>query len=433
MSEQDKVDSGEAGRAEEKETGGMILVDIFVVDAPNGSGKTSAAVRMMKEQEGKRSFVYVAPNPGRAAEVCSTVSEKKPKRGEVPPPGLKELLSDGVNVALTRSQFEHMDGEALHLCRTGGYSLILDDDLEVLRKLKMTKRERTAVLDMTRANRKGRLEWKDWKYDGPLNPVKEMADHGELFLFNNSLAMYRNAARLDRFREAWILTHMFDGSLMRPWLECSDFAWMPGGVARDRDGPVLMKCPCRPLHTWRSWQIQIMGEAPDMKRHERFNAPGEAYSALTERWYRHVGNGEKPMRLLRDGLSSLFRGGSGTVLAERLWTTFPGQRKRLTAGDKNRIGSYVPLDEPDAENHGEVRVFGYLANRFLDNFTENWFEAHEVETDTDAWALREVTRLVMQTRIRHGDSVFCYIPSSRMRYMFMDWLDEQKRIEMQWR
>ena len=53
---------------------------------------------------------------------------------------------------------------------------------------------------------------------------------------------------------------------------------------------------------------------------------------------------------------------------------------------------------------------------------EQFFVAHGVAIDEDTWALSELIQWTFRSAIRENKPINIYIPSKRMRDLFIDWL-----------
>ena len=66
----------------------------------------------------------------------------------------------------------------------------------------------------------------------------------------------------------------------------------------------------------------------------------------------------------------------------------------------------------------------YLANRFLNPNIKRFFEQGKIKVNEDQWALAELVQWVFRGCIREGKPMNLFIPSKRMRTLFLEWLNE---------
>lgn len=73
----------------------------------------------------------------------------------------------------------------------------------------------------------------------------------------------------------------------------------------------------------------------------------------------------------------------------------------------------------------------YCINRFLQPQIADFYEKRGFSIDEDVYALSEMIQWIWRSAIRKGESITVYIPSERMRKLFLDWLgvDEDYYIQ----
>ena len=53
-----------------------------------------------------------------------------------------------------------------------------------------------------------------------------------------------------------------------------------------------------------------------------------------------------------------------------------------------------------------------------------FYELHGIEVDEDTYALSIMVQWIWRSAIRDGQEVYLYIPSSRMRNLLINWMNE---------
>ena len=56
---------------------------------------------------------------------------------------------------------------------------------------------------------------------------------------------------------------------------------------------------------------------------------------------------------------------------------------------------------------------------------KHFFEVEGIKVDEDAYALSELIQFIYRSAIRDGKPITVYIPSKRMRELFMDWINKK--------
>ena len=67
----------------------------------------------------------------------------------------------------------------------------------------------------------------------------------------------------------------------------------------------------------------------------------------------------------------------------------------------------------------------YCCNRYISPDYINYFQTHNVNVDENLFALSELLQWIWRSAIREGKSINLYIPSSRMRNLLTNWLNNE--------
>lgn len=78
---------------------------------------------------------------------------------------------------------------------------------------------------------------------------------------------------------------------------------------------------------------------------------------------------------------------------------------------------------PATNKFKNTHTLAYLVNRFLNPIEQDFFEQYNVDIDQETWALSELIQWVWRSRIRDGLPIKIYIPSKRMRELFLNYLN----------
>lgn len=394
---------------------------ITVVDAMMGRGKTSAAIRHMNQCKGGRRFLYVTPYLDEVSRVCELCGFEQPggdgrtsKSAE-----LKRLMRMGASVAATHSLFYLMDGEALELARGRGYSLVIDESVQVIGRVRVCAKDLPLIVgQLADEEEDGALRWRDGDYSGRFSDYKELADAGRLYHQDTALLDVMNPALLGSFDEVFMLTYMFDGQYQKAYLDFFGLPYRVVGVGRDGGGCCFSDAPDEPPRADYRGLVSIVGR-------EKMNRPGAGEHALSKSWFSKRGYDDADVRALRGNLRSFFQhipgGGPGT----RLWTTFKEDRGKLVDARTGRFGNNFLQIGARATNEYRGRTdVAYLANRFVDPNLAKFFAQRGVKLDSDRFALAEMLQWVWRSAIRDGRPINLYVPSERMRGLLVGWIDD---------
>lgn len=215
---------------------------IKVCDSIMGSGKTSAAIRMMNEEIDKR-FIFITPflaEADRIAEAC----ESKGFRVPVKVKGRKQeclhqLLREKRNISTTHSLFLDSTEETIRLIRDGGYTLVLDEVLELFESKDISKDDvvMLQVAGVIKIAENGSVVWLNEEYDGVFSYLRDLAMTGELYYINDTLMFYSYPADMLRvFDDVYVLTYMFASQTQRYYFDMKGLEYEYIGTKKAPDG-----------------------------------------------------------------------------------------------------------------------------------------------------------------------------------------------------
>lgn len=121
--------------------------------------------------------------------------------------------------------------------------------------------------------------------------------------------------------------------------------------------------------------------------------------------------------------------GKGYTIVRRL----NSEEKQLSKSEQKDIEKilecFVPLNARATNDYKDRSVLAYCYNFFANPYIKRYFEnknAHDgtkIEVNQDYLALSCLIQWVWRSRIRDEKPIIIYIPSTRMRCLFVDWLD----------
>ncbi len=149
--ERDRIYEEAVAEEESKRT-----VEINIVDAICGSGKTSAAINMINASDNEQRFLYITPYLDEVNRIIDCCPRKKFRQPEVygtKTKGIKYLLENGFNIVSTHALFKNFDTEIINLVRAMNYILVMDEVAEVVETLDISRSDLQIVLGKNRTPR----------------------------------------------------------------------------------------------------------------------------------------------------------------------------------------------------------------------------------------------------------------------------------------
>lgn len=401
------------------------MKNITVVDARMGRGKSSAAIRYMNRYKGTKSFLYITPYLTEVDRVCELCDFEEPGCDYMSKSAqLKELMRHRCNVASTHSLFGIMDEEALEIAKEQGYSLIIDESLDVIQGVKVSPRDKDIMMDnlVSVDEDTGIVSWLDEDYEGKFDGYKELADAGMLYCCASTMYEIMNPQRFMAFDEIYMLTYLFAGQLQKAYLDYFGFTYNIIGVEKDEHGYYFSDRPDEPPPIDYSRLINIIGL--EGAEYEKMNSVGDAKTALSVSWFKQRGKTHPQVRRLRSNMHSFFTRKTNSSAEQRLWTTFKETEEWLL-GDRNRYASnFLSLNARATNAYKTANCVAYLVNRFVNPNIVKFFTAKGIEIDSEAFALSEMLQFIWRSAIREEQPINLYIPSSRMRELLIGWMRE---------
>ena len=417
-------------------------MSIKVCDAPMGSGKTSAAIRMMN-QNPDRKYLFVTPYLKEAERItacCPLLHFKEPVSYDVrtkqktKAQNIKRLLRDGSNVVTTHALFSLFDDETIALVEKYQYTLILDEVLQVIEKITIDPDDVSILTEMGIIKSDvGCLRWVGGDYKdygdttqaGKYMDIRKMMQSGRLWEYKgNTYIHFADAFAFQKFRDVYILTYMFEAqdhcALFK--LQNVDYQYIGVDGAKGEyfftDDPT---CGNKVLKGCKD-KIHFVDD-------NRNNDVGNNKYSLSVASYRR-GSDLLCDTIRRRSQYMRIRGfNSGKTISSKeiMWTCFkiPAQKIRgfgLSSGEKQ--GNFVPCNARAENRWSDRHYLIYLVNRFPDTMSKNFFQMHNIELNDDDFALSEMVQWIWRSAIRNGEDIWIYIPSSRMRRLLETWLEK---------
>ena len=401
---------------------------IKVIDARMGRGKTSAAMRYMEENKETKRFLYITPYLEETERICKLCefNVETPGNGDVGrfDPNeyisklecLKKLLRSGKNVATTHALFHLLDEKALEIIREKGYSLIVDEELQVVESFAYPK---TDLEIATRANLirqdGSRLMWIDDSYDGEaFYWLKRTLQSKEVHYDGERGMSLMNPTLLEAFSDVILMTYLFECQYQRIYLDMHGFEYEICGID-DSEGYRFSDKPDDPPEFDYSSLIKIIEE-------KYLNEIGEK-NTLSLRWYDQPQNATS-IDQMRKNMNTFMSRQDKNMPDGKMWTCYIKHKQKLY-GDRNRYStSFVPINARATNKFRECGRLAYMVGRYANPFTTRFFEKMGFNIDQNKIALSEMLQWIWRSRIRDNKEIVVYIPSKRMRNLLKGWIED---------
>ena len=432
---------------------------IIVVDSIMGSGKTSWAIEYMRNNPNHK-YIFVTPFLDEITRIRSALPELEfyepnYKRSDTKLEDFNLLLMDGRNVATTHCTFSASTPETIEYLKAGHYTLVLDEVLDVLVGFneacgdRITNKDVDALLErgFIEVDQFGKVTWIAPDYTGSAyTNVERTARNGTLFLLDGKFLVWSFPAEIFAlFEDVYVLTYLFDGSYLKPYFAYHEISFTLRSVKRDGDSYRLTDYDpaIAERQTYKNL-ITIWGD-------HKLNAFDAA--SLSKSWFDRKKRKDPKLKELKNMIYTFFHNATKAKAADILWTCpkedYPklkgdGYTKRpLTEAEKAMTDKersklkrdcFLSCNTRATNDYADRSVLAYIFNLFPNPYVKRYFENKnavehtDIHVDEDMLALSAMLQWIWRSRIRNLQPITIWIPSTRMRNLFVTWLNGRENV-----
>jgi len=434
------------------------MTNITVLDSIMGSGKSTYLIQMMNDcaledarrihrrrveesydaltDDHTRRFIYI----GMYLDEAERIKDACPRLDFCLPQAidgkklnhLNQLLAAGQNIAATHALFQNINADTFELLQEYRYTLVIDETLECVTNFDDLSKDDIRTLFKCKHVMEGernRLVWnhQDWAdYDGKFNRVRDLCDNENLVYLEGKILLWELPTKfLGLFSDVFIATYLFEGSLMANYLKANGVSYRMASVSQKCGMFPYGSVPEKDIKAKLRSLITVVDDA-------KLNAVGTKNgrgNPMSATWFEYQTKNKGPaLRKLKASTYTFFRKHADTPSNLNMWTTYKRAKKHL-AGDGYARG-FVPINAKATNDYIAKASLAYLANVFLFPPIKRYFAENGIEADESLFSLSELVQWVWRSRIREGKPITIYIPSERMRRLFLDWLHADSVVEL---
>lgn len=401
--------------------GDYLIMTINIVDAPCGTGKTSAAINYMNANKEDR-FLYITPylkEVERIKENCPGFRE--PQKYGTKMNGIKYLLEKGENIVSTHALFESFNENLCEVIQAYNYTLIMDEVTEVVRKLEITEDDANTILEKYAIvdEETHLLKWVAKDYEGRFNDYKTLCDLECIVAYGSGdkkilLLWLFPVSVFKAFHRIYILTYIFEAQTQFYYYNMYDCDYVDLWVKQE-NGQFFF------TGEQQNYDLSYLKDLVHILNNEKMNYIGNLDHALSKSWY----DKHKDTALtnkIKSNCHNLFINITKTPVKQNMWTTFKDYQNKIKG--KGYSKGFVSLNARATNIYREKTVVAYLVNVYMNPIYKNYFLLNGVEVNEDLYALSELIQFIFRSAIRDKKEIQLYIPSKRMRTLLQNWIDE---------
>lgn len=405
----------------------MFKEKVSVIDSRCGSGKTQWSIRHMNESKDKK-FIFVTPylkEVDRILKDCNdfyTPLGKKNSKSD----DFNSLIDENKNIATTHQLLNILTPETISKIKNSNYELILDEVIDVVSETQLKPNDKKALIELGFFIEKdGILEIgnkdlvysyndSNWAYFNIVNGIKRK----NLEIFENKILMWLFPIDMFKaFKKIFILTYMFDGYPMSPYLKLN--------------GIEYKKYMAYYNNEINEFDIKQFGDEDNSNikdlitvfTDEKINDIGNNKSSFTEYWYRKKITDDEMVEL-RKNIINIIKNRAKCKIDDILWTSFKSY-KPMIINKKIKEKNFTSHNLRATNDYSDKWVVMYFISRNYNPVIKRWFKSKNITTNDDMFALSEMIQWTFRSRIRNDESIFLYVPSKRIRKLFLNWLDNK--------
>lgn len=393
-----------------------------VVDTGCGVGKTTAMINYINQDKDNNKFLYITPfltEVERVKNACKDKNFQEPAELPTKTEDLLRLVEKGYNIVSTHALFKKLTDKVLDLTQFNDYILIIDEAADVLEEIDITKNDlKTIITEYTTIDDNNTVHWNEWNndYEGRFEDYKNMIQMGGVKAHRSdtgevvSLVWAFPISIFESFKEVYILTYMFNGQ--KAYYEYNKVD--------------IVKLYVKDFQLTTEPQVYNYEEQKKLItviEDEKLNAIGNNRGSLSMSWFSRNAK-TALMKQLQNNINNFFKNiVKGTPINQKLWTTFK-EYSEVVKG-KGYTNAFVPINIRATNDYKESTAVAYIANRYMKPTLKHFFEVSGIEVDEDTYALSELIQFIYRSAIRDGKPITVYIPSKRMRELFIDWINKK--------
>ena len=377
-------------------------MSVIVIDQIMGSFKTSWAIQYMNNHP-KDNFLYITPYLDEVKRIKEATKEQKEFRepenkGSGKLESLKYLIRSECDIASTHELFKHYDSETREALEKNKYTLILDEVLDVLEPYPMRKHDLKILRDSgcITIDDDGYVIWNDkYKdYDTRYNEIKNLSEAHSLFLLKDTMLFWKYPPEIfSIFENVFILTYIFEASIMKYYFDYHNISYTKMSVYKnDNNELYLGEFIKSDVSKYRNL-ISIFEEEPSNKDNKLI------IKKCTYNFFKNINHAKSN---------------------EVMWTSFKDYKREVQPNCY--ASSFISFNCRATNEYSERKYLAYIINIYPNPCLDDFFAEKDIKINKDLYALGIMLQWIWRSRIRKNEDIYIYIPSERMKTIFLNWL-----------
>ena len=403
---------------------------VNVCDAIMGNGKSQSAITYMNEHPEKK-YIYITPYLEEAARIkhaCPNMHFVEPSN-KITEYRFKKhvhtaaLIKEGRNIATTHQAFKGYTQDMLDDIRRWGYTLIVDENVDVLEECPVN------INDIQMFIEAGYVNEKDGAYSVTENEYRGTmaSDFFDALRSKNLMCVASGEDEIFfywvlppdlflSFENVFILTYLFESQSIHHFLEICNIPYRYIGIERINHGNGYKFTEDLPGYI--PEYVKHLGDMIHIVDHQKLNDIGKRKFALSMNWFKRKDGVVQLKNNLYNLYTNIWR---GVPADKRLWGAFKSEQNRLRG--KGYTKAFLIFNAKATNEYRDKDHLAYLSNIFMNTNEKIFYESRGIEVDDDIYALSIMVQWIWRSAIRDGKPIYIYIPSRRMRTLLQNWIE----------
>lgn len=383
-----------------------------------GTGKSTYFIDHMRNNKDTK-YIYITPFLSEIQRVLEEIPDfKEPKHlGDGKLENLHSLLVDDYNIATTHALFKTCTDETIDLINAGEYTLILDESMDVIDMFDITNADYKLLVEnnIIYINENNVVTWLDDDYEGKFNYFKRLCENGTVIEIKQTkkvqfLAWNFSINAFKVFKNVYILTYLFEASMMRHYFKMSGTEYEKYTI---QDYTMIPFKDKKPYDKTKYKKLINVYDG-------NLNNIGDRRTALSLNWLKKKSDLRKK---LKNNIYNYFQHQVEAPSDTIIWTTFKSVQHHLKG--KGYTKGFLACNARATNEYKDRCNLAYCCNRFISPDYIEYFKAHNVDVNEELFALSEMLQWIWRSGIRENQSINIYIPSKRQRNLLIWWLNNE--------
>lgn len=383
---------------------------------------------MINEDNSNNKYIYITPfltEVERIKKSCKVKKFFEPKYNQNGNKfdNLNKLISEGKNIVGTHALFHKANMQTVELLKSNDYILILDEVFNVIEQCNISKDDVNMLVNEGHANIiDDYLIWNnDKEYDGQFNNIKYLSINKSIIVYKDVILIWMFPVEIFKaFKDAYVLTYMFEAQEQYYYYKMNGVK-VEYYYAYLDDNKYRIHIKDNNYNIIESNIKNKLNELINICDDDKLNAIGDNKYNLSHSWFNSSSN-ISLVKTLKNNITNYFINKNKAKTNTILWTTFKDQKDKLKG--KGYTKSFISCNLRATNDYSDRYNLAYCINIFNQPFIKQFFNSKGIEINQDLYALSELIQWLWRSRIRKGEPINIYIPSSRMRNLLQNWLND---------